>query len=109
MGQIITSNRVWRGGSWNNNNNNCQSWNRNNNNPTNNNNNLGFRVANTSNGRTVISDYYWRSIMESKFDPARMGEYKRVSISGKETEGCIGSNNYYLIKIRDNFNPDNLI
>lgn len=39
------SNRVIRGGSWNNNANNCRSANRNNNNPDNNNNNNGFRVA----------------------------------------------------------------
>jgi len=34
-----------RGGSWNNNNNNCRVANRNNNNPTNRNNNNGFRVV----------------------------------------------------------------
>jgi hypothetical protein len=39
------SNRVNRGGSWNNNANNCRSANRNRNNPDNRNNNLGFRVA----------------------------------------------------------------
>lgn len=39
------SNRVIRGGSWNNNANNCRSANRNNNNPDNNWNNNGFRVA----------------------------------------------------------------
>ena len=39
------SNRVKRGGSWNNNANNCRSANRNNNNPDNSNNNIGFRVV----------------------------------------------------------------
>ena len=39
------SNRVNRGGSWNNNARNCRSANRNNNDPDNRNNNLGFRVA----------------------------------------------------------------
>lgn len=39
------SNRVLRGGSWNNNANNCRSANRNNNNPDNYNNNNGFRVC----------------------------------------------------------------
>lgn len=39
------SNRVIRGGSWNNNANNCQVANRNNNNPDNRNNNNGFRLA----------------------------------------------------------------
>jgi len=39
------SNRVKRGGSWNNNANNCSVANRNNNNPDNRNNNLGFRVV----------------------------------------------------------------
>ena len=38
-------NRVNRGGSWNNNANNCSVANRNNNNPDNRNNNLGFRVV----------------------------------------------------------------
>ncbi|MCB5234354.1 MAG: hypothetical protein LHW60_03805 [Candidatus Cloacimonetes bacterium] len=35
-----------RGGSWNNNDNNCRVANRNNNTPTNRNNNIGFRVSN---------------------------------------------------------------
>ena len=39
------SNRVNRGGSWNNNARNCRSANRNNNSPSNSNNNLGFRLA----------------------------------------------------------------
>ncbi|MBN2374712.1 SUMF1/EgtB/PvdO family nonheme iron enzyme [bacterium] len=39
------SNRVKRGGSWNNNARNCRSANRNNNNPDNRNNNIGFRLA----------------------------------------------------------------
>ena len=38
------SNRVLRGGSWNNNARNCRVSNRNNNNPSNRNNNNGFRV-----------------------------------------------------------------
>ena len=42
------SNRVNRGGRWNNNGNNCRSANRNNNNPTNTNNNIGFRLARSS-------------------------------------------------------------
>ena len=39
------SNRVNRGGSWNNNANNCRVANRNNNNPDNSNNNIGFRAV----------------------------------------------------------------
>ncbi|WP_164997883.1 SUMF1/EgtB/PvdO family nonheme iron enzyme [Methanolobus psychrotolerans] len=39
-----SSNRVKRGGSWNNNARNCRSANRNNNNPDNSNNNIGFRL-----------------------------------------------------------------
>ncbi|NJN33350.1 MAG: SUMF1/EgtB/PvdO family nonheme iron enzyme [Saprospiraceae bacterium] len=39
------SNRVNRGGSWNNNPQNCRTTNRNNNLPTNRNNNLGFRLV----------------------------------------------------------------
>ncbi|MCE5250404.1 SUMF1/EgtB/PvdO family nonheme iron enzyme [bacterium] len=39
------SNRVKRGGSWNNNARNCRSANRNRNNPSNTNNNIGFRVV----------------------------------------------------------------
>lgn len=48
------SNRVKRGGSWNNNGNNCRSANRNNNNPSNTNNNIGFRLASSS--RRQIAD-----------------------------------------------------
>lgn len=40
---------ILRGGSWNNNDNNCRVANRNNNNPDNSNNNNGVRVANTIN------------------------------------------------------------
>ena len=43
--QTDGSNRVLRGGSWNNNAQNCRSANRNNNNPDNRNNNNGFRLA----------------------------------------------------------------
>ena len=39
------SNRAYRGGSWNNNANNCRSAYRNNNNPSNRNNNIGFRLC----------------------------------------------------------------
>lgn len=45
------SNRVLRGGSWNNNPENLRSANRNRNNPTNRNNNNGFRVASTLTAR----------------------------------------------------------
>ena len=41
----IGDNRVNRGGSWNNNAQNCRSANRNNNSPGNSNNNIGFRLA----------------------------------------------------------------
>jgi formylglycine-generating enzyme required for sulfatase activity len=42
---IEGSNRVIRGGSWNNNAENCRTANRNNNNPDNRNNNIGFRLV----------------------------------------------------------------
>ena len=42
---VAGSNRVIRGGNWNNNASNCRSANRNNNNPTNRNNNNGFRIV----------------------------------------------------------------
>jgi formylglycine-generating enzyme required for sulfatase activity len=45
------SNRVNRGGSWNNTGTNLRSANRNNNNPSNRNNNIGFRVGFRTNGR----------------------------------------------------------
>jgi len=45
------SNRVKRGGSWNNNAQNCRSANRNNNSPGNRNNNLGFRLSSSRYGR----------------------------------------------------------
>lgn len=44
----VGSNRVNRGGSWNNNATNCRVANRNRNNPDNRNNNLGFRLARSS-------------------------------------------------------------
>ncbi|MBD3335741.1 MAG: SUMF1/EgtB/PvdO family nonheme iron enzyme [Candidatus Eisenbacteria bacterium] len=47
------SNRVIRGGNWNNNAQNCRSANRNNNNPGNSNNNIGFRLASSCTGLTV--------------------------------------------------------
>jgi hypothetical protein len=47
VGAASGSNRVNRGGSWNNNANNCRSANRNKNNPDNRNNNIGFRAAST--------------------------------------------------------------
>ena len=45
---VSGTSRVNRGGSWNNNANNCRAANRNNNNPANQNNNLGFRVLRSS-------------------------------------------------------------
>lgn len=51
-GPVSGSNRVNRGGSWNNNANNCRVANRNNNSPGNENNNLGFRLASTTPART---------------------------------------------------------
>ena len=44
----VGSNRVKRGGSWNNNAGNCRVANRNNNSPDNRNNNIGFRLAHSS-------------------------------------------------------------
>jgi len=44
-GAASGTNRVKRGGSWNNNASNCTVANRNNNNPNNQNNNIGFRVV----------------------------------------------------------------
>tara|TARA_B100000959_G_scaffold149364_1_gene156734 strand:- start:258 stop:659 length:402 start_codon:yes stop_codon:yes gene_type:complete len=61
-GKVIkSSNRVQRGGSWNNNTNNCQSWNRNNNNPNNSNNNIGFRLVNTPLAGIEQSDLFNRA------------------------------------------------
>ena len=53
--QAPCSNRVNRGGSWNNNPQNLRSANRNRNNPTNRNNNLGFRVASTLNRQSFLA------------------------------------------------------
>lgn len=52
-GPAAGSNRVLRGGSWNNNANNCRVANRNNNNPTNSNNNNGFRPVRSSETRCL--------------------------------------------------------
>ena len=49
-GSASGSNRVKRGGSWNNNSDNCTSSNRNNNDPSNRNNNNGFRLSSTLQG-----------------------------------------------------------
>ncbi|MSR28976.1 MAG: hypothetical protein EXS03_05295 [Phycisphaerales bacterium] len=43
----MDTNRLLRGGAWNNNSNNCRASQRNNNNPNNANNNIGLRVAST--------------------------------------------------------------
>lgn len=51
-GSFSGSNRVKRGGSWNNNADNCTSSNRNNNNPSNANNNNGFRLVSTMSEQT---------------------------------------------------------
>ena len=51
-GSSSGSNRVKRGGSWNNNADNCTSSNRNNNNPSNENNNNGFRLVSTMSEQT---------------------------------------------------------
>ncbi|MFQ6609752.1 MAG: SUMF1/EgtB/PvdO family nonheme iron enzyme [Fidelibacterota bacterium] len=56
------SNRVKRGGNYNNNANNLRCSNRNNNNPNNTNNNIGFRISNT----TMPEFYRSRSIRESQ-------------------------------------------
>ena len=50
-GPASGSNRVKRGGNWNNNANNCRVANRNNNSPGNENNNLGFRLVSTTHGK----------------------------------------------------------
>ncbi len=50
---VSGSNRVKRGGNWNNNARNCRSANRNNNNPDNRNNNIGFRLLSTIRRRKV--------------------------------------------------------
>ncbi|MDO4629775.1 MAG: SUMF1/EgtB/PvdO family nonheme iron enzyme [Planctomycetia bacterium] len=58
---ISGSNRVNRGGSWNNNAKNCRSANRNNNSPENRNNNLGFRVCSVQCrkvGKYIVQDIF---------------------------------------------------
>ena len=61
---IVTgSNRVMRGGSWNNNDNNCRSANRNNNDPSNRNNNNGFRLVKTLSG--YIQIWIWNFPLQS--------------------------------------------
>jgi hypothetical protein len=78
---IKGSNRVKRGGSWNNNAQNCRSANRNNNTPSNRNNNLGFRLTNT-----IYAEFYsLRRIKESFYCPescpARRNPSKRERLS----------------------------
>ncbi len=57
------SNRVNRGGSWNNNARNCRSANRNNNTPDNRNNNLGFRLASTQKLRDSVHSWIDRECL----------------------------------------------
>ncbi|MBP5442178.1 MAG: SUMF1/EgtB/PvdO family nonheme iron enzyme [Treponema sp.] len=66
VGAASGSNRVKRGGSWNNNANNCRVANRNNNNPNNRNNNIGFRLVRSAqlslmHGRAVFTRMNRRS------------------------------------------------
>lgn len=56
-----------RGGSWNNNAENCRVANRNNNNPNNANNNYGFRLANTA---SVREGYFLRNVAQRRCCPA---------------------------------------
>lgn len=85
-GKVIkSSNRVQRGGSWNNNTNNCQSWNRNNNNPNNSNNNIGFRLVNTLLAGIEQSDLFKCAFMSPDlFILPVGGEEKRVSGVSKQ-------------------------
>ncbi|MDR1372553.1 MAG: SUMF1/EgtB/PvdO family nonheme iron enzyme [Dysgonamonadaceae bacterium] len=73
-----SSNRVLRGGSWNNNANNCRVSNRNNNNPYNRNNNYGFRVVSrqhiTLDGCQVLDRFLFLSFCkERQTQPQRRG------------------------------------
>jgi len=67
-GQINSStNRVLRGGAWNNNANNLRCSKRNNNNPNNTNNNNGFRFVNTIKARIQIFKDIWREQISIDF------------------------------------------
>ena len=63
LGLRRTKHRVNRGGSWNNNAQNCRSANRNRNTPTNRNNNLGFRVARI---RFALGECEWNTSESSR-------------------------------------------
>ena len=78
----ISTNRVLRGGSWNNNNDNIRCANRNNNNPNNDNNNNGFRLSNT-----IKREFHFETGMEeSKIVQALScsltGEYYNIRGNG---------------------------
>lgn len=76
------SNRVLRGGAWNNNTNNLQSWNRNNNNPNNTNNNNGFRCTNTHIARVCKRDFTERVLLSPDFFlPVKAKMRKRKPVS----------------------------
>ncbi len=67
-GQINSStNRVLRGGNWNNNANNLRCSKRNNNNPNNTNNNNGFRCTNTHIARVCKRDFTERVLLSPDF------------------------------------------
>lgn len=84
----IESNRVLRGGSWNNNASNCRAANRNNNSPGNrNNNNNGFRLALA---QKTVSD-----------DPSVNRESSCVSAKDTENEQCLIAKHPILVGMPD--------
>ena len=78
-GSSSGSSRVKRGGSWNNNANNCTSSNRNNNNPSNANNNNGFRLVSTLSGTGSHSE--WPSSAQAETNmPGRVGQSRQPTL-----------------------------
>lgn len=84
-GAASGSNRVKRGGSWNNNARNCRSANRNNNDPSNRNNNLGFRLASTVQGQGRVPSGV------ARVPPTRGNEQVGARAAGSASERRAGS------------------
>ena len=101
MDKTTGSNRVLRGGNWNNDASNCRCANRNNNNPSNNNSNYGFRAVRSSEGSpqrerdsdpaAVLSSSVLPAWRSTKARPGPVGTAEAApSVPGGRTPRCHG-------------------
>jgi hypothetical protein len=81
------SNRVNRGGSWNNDAQNCRVANRNNDNPSNSNNNLGFRLVSTKSGCNGSLRISVQAVFRPGIHPARSEKKSFLPPKSEDTAG----------------------